>query len=82
MKYVIFDQMGQERVVVFDEEISHACVVHPENGEPVAAGFFYVDFDGSVVLDKRPAQSLADLGPRPQDASSISLLLKGFSSLE
>ena len=83
MKYVIQRIGGQERVIMFDEEVSHASVVHPENGEVVAAGFYFVNMaTGNVSISPATSESLG-IGPRrAEDYILISKATKGLSGLD
>lgn len=79
-KYIIVQRQGMALAILFHECISHSDAINRKDAEPISAGFYWMNSDGSVTTDKIGSDSL-NLKPRPQDASIIAdtLHLMGLS---
>jgi hypothetical protein len=73
-KYIIIEQDGTERALVFDCAIQHSQMV-PAGANPVSAGFIIM-FEGTIGIPKIGSDSL-HLEPRDEDWA----ILKSFLGL-
>jgi len=69
-KYIIIQSIAMELAILFHESISHSDAINRKDRQPLSAGYYWLNTDGSVTTDVLESTSL-QLKPRPQDAQII-----------
>ena len=78
-KYVVFDDgSGAERVVIFDQNLSHKDVAEKMGWRPVSAGTLFVSPGGKMVC-MGGSVTLGILDSRPRDVVLVRRMLTGLN---
>lgn len=73
MKFITYNDSGEKKVVIFDEEETHALVARKLGIEPISAGYLQLDLGHNCCLDIECYGESTTLGLTPEEEDTILL---------